>query len=72
MLTVNFDVHLLKLVADGRLVAEAEVDHEGKSSLIATAVVRDEDGDQVARGTGSFVKGKQRLDEIDGYAKAEV
>lgn len=72
VLTVNFDVHLLKPVADGRLVAEAEIDHEGTSSLIATAVVRDEDGDQVARGTGSFVKGKQRLDEIDGYAKAEV
>jgi uncharacterized protein (TIGR00369 family) len=67
VLTVNFDVHLLAPVAEGRLVAEAEVVHEGGSSLLAEAVVRSGD-EQVARGTGSFVKGKRPLADVDGYA----
>lgn len=68
VLTVHFDVHLLAPATTGRLEAQARVVHEGRSSMLAEAVVRDEHGDQLARGTGSFVKSKQPLDELDGYA----
>lgn len=70
VLTVDFDVHLLAPVTSGPMRGQAEVVHEGRSSLLADAQVFDGDGDQVARGTGSFVKGSTPLAEIDGYADA--
>lgn len=72
VLTVHFDVHLLKPVTAGELRCHAEVLHEGASSILADAIVTDEAGDQAARGTGSFVKGKRSLDELDGYVQADV
>lgn len=70
VLTVNFDVHLLSPANHGPLRGDAEVVHEGASSLLADAEVFDGDGDQVARGTGTFVKGPTPLDEIEGYREA--
>lgn len=72
VLTVNFDVHLIAPVTRGPLRGEAEVVHEGTSSLLADARVLDGNGDQVARGTGTFVKGRTPLDDIEGYAQADV
>lgn len=72
VLTVNFDVHLIAPVDSGPLRGEADVVHQGTSSLLADAQVFDGDGDQIARGTGTFVKGRTPLAEIDGYADADV
>lgn len=71
VLTADFDVHLLEPVQDGELVAEAEVAHEGSSSVIAEAVVKDEDGHQVARGTGNFITSGPPLDEVQAYRLPE-
>lgn len=69
VLTVHFDVHLLAPATTGRLRARGRVVHEARSSILAEAVVEDEAGDQLARGTGSFVKSKRPLDELDGYVQ---
>ncbi len=69
VLTVNFDVHLLKPAGVGELVARGTVVHEGSSSLLAQAIVFDEEEDQVARGTGSFVKGARSLETIEAYRR---
>lgn len=72
VLTMHFDVHLLAPVQDERLEAHGEVVHEGGSSLLAQARVVDEEENQVARGTGSFVEGRQPLAEIEAYRLPET
>lgn len=69
-LTANFTLHLLDPVRVGRLVAVGEVAHEGDSSIVADAQVRDEDGNKVARGTGTYVPSETRLDDVEAYAEA--
>lgn len=67
MLTSSFNIHLLKPVTEGILVAEGRVVHRTKSIMIAEGILKDKDDIDVARGTGTFVKSKIRLDESIGY-----
>lgn len=67
MLTSSFNIHLLKPVTSGLLIAEARVVHRTKSIMIAEGVIKDENEVDVARGTGTFVRSKMALNEKVGY-----
>jgi uncharacterized protein (TIGR00369 family) len=67
VLTVSFNLHLLKPVVDGEMVATGKVVHQSKRLFIAESVV-EVDGQPVARGNGSFMRSAIRLDAKVGYA----
>ena len=66
VLTVSFNMHILRPVssgvlrAEGRLVSGASRHYVGESLAMV-------DGIEVARGTGTFLKSKIRLVETPGY-----
>lgn len=67
VLTSSYHVHLLRPIVDGPMVARGQVVHEGKSAFVADAVLVDAEGQELARGSGSFVRGKVRLTPEIGY-----
>jgi uncharacterized protein (TIGR00369 family) len=67
-LTSSFHVHLLRPVVEGPMVARGAVVHEGKSAFVADAVLVDDAGVELGRGTGSFVRSKVKLVPEMGYA----
>ena len=66
VLTVSFNLHLLKPVVDGEMVATGKVVHQSRRLFIAESVVAI-DGQPVARGNGSFMRSAIRLDPVVGY-----
>ncbi|WP_332899822.1 PaaI family thioesterase [Haladaptatus sp. CMSO5] len=67
VLTSQFNLYLTRPITEGWMEAVGEVVHESGSQFIADAVVRDSDGNVIARGTGNFVKSRIALDEDVGY-----
>ena len=67
VLTTQIDLHLLRPIAEGTLLARAVVVHASRTSFLAEAVLTDDQGRQVARATGTFVRGRMRLGEEIGY-----
>ena len=67
VLTTSFTVYLTRPVVSGTMRGVGKVVDRTRSQFIAEAVVQDSDGREVGRGSGVFVRGKQRLKEIDSY-----
>ena len=68
VLTASFTIYLLKPVTHGTMTARGDVVHRTKSAFVAEAVLFDSDGEQLARGSGSFVRSQVRLSPDLGYA----
>jgi len=68
VLTTSFNVHLLRPISEGTLVAKGTLVSATKSLLIADAELRDDRGRLIGRGTGSFMKSKMQLADVEGYA----
>lgn len=67
VLTSQFNLYLTRPITEGWMEAVGEVVHESGSQFIADAVVRDSEGNVIARGTGNFIKSRIALDEDVGY-----
>ena len=67
VLTANFNIYLLRPVVAGRIRAVGRVVNKTKKLLIAEAIMFDEQGCEVARGSGSFMHSKMGLTEEIGY-----
>lgn len=70
--TETFNLHLLEQVRVGRLVAVGDVVHRRESSILAEARIRDEDGNKIAHGTGTYIANGPPLEEVDAYADTEA
>jgi len=68
VLTTQLNVYLTRAVTGGEIVAHGKVVFQSKRFLLAEAVVTDSEDREVARGSGTFVPGKQRLTPEIGYA----
>ena len=68
VLTVGFNIVLLRPVTDGTLTARGRLVHHSKNLLIADAELHDERGKLVARGTGTFMRSTIPLGPAVGYA----
>jgi uncharacterized protein (TIGR00369 family) len=69
VLTVTFNLQLLKPVVDGEMVATGQVVHQSKRLFVAESVI-DVAGEIVARGSGTFMRSAVRLDSKVGYIVA--
>ncbi|MBW3535653.1 MAG: PaaI family thioesterase [Gemmatimonadetes bacterium] len=67
VLTASFEVHYLRPVVEGGLVAEGRVLHRSRRRVLAEAVASDARGRVVARGTGTFMPSEMALDDLEGY-----
>lgn len=68
VLTTNFNIQLLRPVTEGILIAKGTLVSKTRSLLVADAELRDDRDRLVGRGTGSFMKSRMRLEDIQGYA----
>jgi len=67
VLTSNFNLYLHAPVADGIIRSMGKVLRSGGSSFLAESVLLNEKNDEIARGSGTFVKSKIRLAPELGY-----
>jgi len=67
VLTVTFQTYLLRPVSTGMLRAEGRVTSISKSLFIAESILYVGEDQQVARGSGSFMKSKILLNTVPGY-----
>lgn len=67
VLTSSFNTYLLRPVASGSMRAEGKVVNQTRTQFVAESVVFDEQGRELGRGSGVFVRGRQPLVEAMGY-----
>lgn len=67
VLTTSFTTYLTRPVSDGRVRAVGKVVNANKSQFIAESVLYDEEGREIARGNGIFVRSKNKLADIASY-----
>ena len=65
--TVSFNIQLLRPATNGVIKAVGEVKFKSKNLFIADAVLFDEKGREVGRGSGNFMKSNMELNEKIGY-----
>lgn len=68
VLTTSFTTYLTRPISAGELCCEGRVVNSNRSQWIAEAILRDGRGREIGRGNGLFVRSKQRLAELPGYA----
>ena len=67
LLTTSFNLHFTKPVRQGRLVAEGRWVSGRRRVLVAEAHLIDEEGEEVGRGTGTFMRSHIPLSGLPGY-----
>jgi uncharacterized protein (TIGR00369 family) len=67
VLTTDFHINLLRPITSGNMRAVGQVVHTSKSAILAEAVLLNDEGKQLARGSGTFVRGSTPLSPEIGY-----
>ena len=67
LLTTSFNLHFTKPVRVGRVVAEGRWISGRRRVLVAESRLVDEDGDEIGRGTGTFMRSRIPLSGLAGY-----
>ena len=67
VLTTSFTIYLTRPVSSGIMRAIGKVVNSTKTQFIAESVGYDSEGNEIARGSGVFVRGKFKLTEALGY-----
>jgi len=70
LLTTSFNLHFTKPVRMGRVVAEGRWISGRRRVLVAESHLIDEEGDEIGRGTGTFMRSRIALSSLKGYADA--
>lgn len=68
ILTTAFHINLLRPVSSGPLIAKGSSKFSSEKLLIAESYLYNEDGKEIAFGTGHFTKSSTTLSETIGYA----
>ena len=67
VLTTSFNLNLLRPVSNGKITAVGEVKFKSKNLFVAHSVLYNQEGKEIAFGTGNFAKSKVILSEEIGY-----
>ncbi len=67
VLTVTFNVYLIRPVSGGIVTAVGKVVNTTRSQFIAESVAYDSDNNEIARGSGVFIRSNIKLTEEMGY-----
>ncbi|MEO1046556.1 MAG: PaaI family thioesterase [Pseudomonadota bacterium] len=67
LLTTAFNLHFTRPVREGRVRAEGHWVSGKRRVLVAESRLVDEEGEEIARGTGTFMRSHIELSSLDGY-----
>ena len=67
LLTTGFNLHFTKPVKGGKVVAEGRWISGRRRVFVAEAHLIDEEGDEIGRGTGTFMRSRIALSGLNGY-----
>lgn len=70
LLTTNFNLLFTRPIHSGRLRAEGRWINGRRRVYVAEASLIDSDGEEVGRGTGTFMRSQFPLSSLDGYRTA--
>jgi len=68
LLTTSFNLHFSQPIRGGRIVAEGRWVSGRRRVLVAESRLVDADGEEVGRGTGTFMRSHIALSGLPGYA----
>jgi len=68
VLTISFNLYLTRPLTTGTLIARGKVVSSSGRLTLAEAVAYDDAGQEVARGSGSFIRSKMKLADALGYS----
>lgn len=71
LLTTSFNLHFTKPVRAGLVVAEGRWVSGRKRVFVAEARLTDEEGEEIGRGTGTFMRSRIALSGLPGYSPSE-
>jgi len=69
LLTTSFNLHFTKPVRAGEVVAEGRWVSGKRRVLVAESRLIDEEGDEIGRGTGTFMRSHIPLSGLAGYSE---
>ena len=67
LLTTSFNLHFTKPVREGKVVAEGKWVSGRKRVFVAESRLVDAEGDEIGRGTGTFMRSRIALSSLPGY-----
>ena len=67
LLTTSFNLHFTKPVRDGTVIAEGRWVSGKRRVFVAEARLVDAEGDEIGRGTGTFMRSRIALSSLPGY-----
>jgi uncharacterized protein (TIGR00369 family) len=70
LLTTAFNLHFSRPVRKGRLTAEGQWISGRRRVLVAESRLIDEDGEEIGRGTGTFMRSRIALSALEGYSNS--
>jgi len=68
LLTTSFNLHFTKPVKEGEVVAEGRWVSGRKRVLVAESRLIDAEGEEIGRGTGTFMRSRIPLSSLPGYS----
>lgn len=68
LLTTSFNLHFTKPVRAGGVIAEGKWVSGKRRVFVAESRLVDEEGDEIGRGTGTFMRSRIALSSLPGYA----
>ncbi|MXO55716.1 PaaI family thioesterase [Pontixanthobacter gangjinensis] len=68
LLTTSFNLHFTKPVRKGRVIAEGHWVSGKRRVFVAESRLIDEEGDEIGRGTGTFMRSHIALSGLPGYS----
>lgn len=69
LLTTSFNLHFTKPVREGRIRAEGKWVSGRRRVFVAESRLIDAEGEEIGRGTGTFMKSRIPLSGLEGYAR---
>lgn len=68
LLTTSFNLHFTKPVREGEVVAEGRWVSGRRRVFVAESRLVDHEGDEIGRGTGTFMRSRIPLSSLPGYS----
>lgn len=68
LLTTSFNLHFTKPVRGGEVIAEGRWVSGKRRVFVAESRLIDEEGDEIGRGTGTFMRSRIALSSLPGYS----
>ena len=68
LLTTSFNLHFTKPVREGEVIAEGRWVSGRKRVLVAESRLVDAEGEEIGRGTGTFMRSRIPLSSLPGYS----